>query len=63
MKNSVEIIKDKFDEKNFEKTRKLIEKEMDRQVVILTLREGLADLPGKVYKVVREGDLSTLAPL
>ena len=49
-----------LDEKNFEKTRKLIEEEMDRQVIILTLKEGLADLPGKVYKVVREGDLSTL---
>lgn len=52
-----------LDEKNFGKTRKLIEEEMDRQVVILTLKEGLTNLPGKVYKVVREGDLSTLAPL
>jgi hypothetical protein len=52
-----------LDEKNFERTRKLIEEEMDRQTVILTLKEGLADLPGKIYKVVREENISTLVPL
>jgi len=52
-----------LDDKNFEKTKKLIEEEMDRQTVILTLKEGLANLPGKTYKVVREENTSTLVPL
>lgn len=50
-----------LDEKNFEKTRRLIEEEMDRQTVILTLKEDLKDLPGKVYRIVREGSVSTVA--
>ena len=52
-----------LDEKNFERTRKLIEEEMDRQTIILTLKEGLKELPGKIYKVTREGNISTLVPL
>jgi len=52
-----------LDDMNFERTRKLIEEEMDRQTVILTLKEGLADLPGRIYKVVREEGISTLVPL
>lgn len=52
-----------LDEKNFEKTKRLIEEEMDRQTVILTLREGLKDLPGKVYKMIRDGNTSTVVPL
>jgi len=52
-----------LDEKNFEKTRKLIEEEMDRQTVILTLKEGLADLPGKIYRVMREEGMSTLVSI
>jgi hypothetical protein len=50
-----------LDGENFAKTRKLIEEEMDRQTVILTLRESLKDLPGKVYKITRERGTSTLA--
>lgn len=49
-----------LDEKNFEKTRRLIEEEMDRQTVILTLKEGLKDLPGKIYRIAREHNVSTL---
>jgi len=52
-----------LDEENFERTRKLIEEEMDRQTVILTLKKGLANLPGRVYKVVREEGVSTLVPV
>ncbi|RLE10559.1 hypothetical protein DRJ00_01045 [Candidatus Aerophobetes bacterium] len=52
-----------LDEKNFGKTRKLIEEEMDRQTVILTLKEGLADLPGKIYRVMREEGMSTLVSI
>jgi len=47
-----------LDEKNFEKTRRLIEEEMDRQTLILTLKEGLKDLPGKIYKIMREENIS-----
>jgi len=47
-----------LDEKNFERTRRLIEEEMDRQTLILTLKEGLKDLPGKIYKIVREENIS-----
>ena len=49
-----------LDEKNFERTKRLIEEEMDRQTVILTLKEGLKDLPGKIYKIVREDKISTI---
>jgi len=49
-----------LDEKNFERTRRLIEEEMDRQTVILTLKEGLVDLPGTVYRITREEGLSTV---
>ncbi len=49
-----------LDEKNFERTKRLIEEEMDRQTVILTLKEGLKDLPGKTYKIVREENVSTV---
>ncbi len=49
-----------LDEKNFERTRRLIEEEMDRQTVILTLKESLKDLPGKVYKIVRKEGISTV---
>lgn len=49
-----------LDEKNFERTKRLIEEEMDRQTVILTLKEGLMDLPSRVYKIVRYGDASTI---
>ena len=43
-----------LDKKNFEKTKKLIEEGMDRQLIILTLKESLKDLPGKIYRVSRE---------
>jgi len=49
-----------LDEKNFDRTKRLIEEEMDRQTVILTLKEGLKDLPGKIYKIVREDNISTI---
>jgi len=49
-----------LDEKNLERTRRLIEEEMDRQTVILTLKEGLRDLQGKIYKIVREEGISTV---
>jgi len=49
-----------LDEKNFEKTRRLIEEEMDRQTLILTLKEGLKDLPGRIYKIVREENISRI---
>lgn len=49
-----------LDEKNYDRTRKLIEEEMDRQTVILTLRDSLKDLPGAVYYMVREGGASTV---
>jgi len=49
-----------LDEKNFERTRRLIEEEMDRQTLILTLKEGLKDLPGKIYKIVREENTSRI---
>lgn len=49
-----------LDEKNFERTRRLIEEEMDRQTVILTLKESLKDLPGKIYKIVRKEGTSTV---
>jgi hypothetical protein len=52
-----------LDDKNFERTRRLIEEEMDRQTIILTLKEGLKDLPGKVYKVTRERNTSIVVPL
>lgn len=51
-----------LDEKNFDKTKRLIEEEMDRQTIILTLREGLKVLPGKVYKIVRDKNTSTVIP-
>lgn len=50
-----------LDEKNYDRTRKLIEEEMDRQTVILTLRETLKDLPGKIYRINREEGLSTVS--
>lgn len=50
-----------LDDKNYEKTRKLIEEQMDRQTVILTLRESLKDLPGKIYCMTREGGISQLS--
>ncbi len=50
-----------LDDKNYDRTRKLIEEEMDRQTVILTLRETLKDLPGKIYKMNREEGLSTVS--
>ncbi len=49
-----------LDEKNFDRTRRLIEEEMDRQTLILTLKEGLKDLPGRVYKIVRDENISTI---
>ena len=49
-----------LDEKNFERTKRLIEEEMDRQTVILTLKEGLQDLPGRIYKIVRDENTSTV---
>jgi len=49
-----------LDSKNFERTRRLIEEEMDRQTVILTLKEGLRDLQGKIYRVARHDNTSTL---
>ena len=49
-----------LDDKNFERTRRLIEEEMNRQTIILTLKEGLKDLRGKIYKIVREDNISTV---
>lgn len=49
-----------LDEKNFDRTRRLIEEEMDRQTLILTLKEGLRDLPGRVYKIIRDENVSTI---
>ena len=49
-----------LDDKNFERTKKLIEEEMDRQTVILTLKDGLRDLSGRIYKIVREQSTSTV---
>lgn len=49
-----------LDEKNFDRTKRLIEEEMDRQTVILTLKEALKDLPGKIYRIVREEGVSTV---
>lgn len=49
-----------LDGKNLEKTRRLIQEEMDRQTVILTLKEDLKDLPGKIYRVVREEGVTTM---
>ncbi|MFX0182943.1 MAG: hypothetical protein ACFE95_07665 [Candidatus Hodarchaeota archaeon] len=52
-----------LDEKNFDRTRRLIEEEMDRQTVILTLKEALKDLPGKIYKIVREEGISNIVEM
>jgi len=49
-----------LDDKNFERTKRLIEEEMDRQTLILTLKEGLKELPGKIYKIVREDNISEI---
>ncbi len=49
-----------LDDKNFERTRRLIEEEMDRQTIILTLKETLKDLPGKVYRIMREENISSV---
>jgi len=49
-----------LDEKNYERTRRLIEEEMDRQTIILTLRDSLKDLPGTAYRMAREEGISTI---
>lgn len=49
-----------LDEKNFDRTRRLIEEEMDRQTIILTLKEGLKDLQGKIYEIIRDENISTI---
>lgn len=49
-----------LDEKNFDRTKRLIEEEMDRQTVILTLKETLKELPGRIYRIVREEDVSSI---
>jgi DNA repair exonuclease SbcCD ATPase subunit len=51
-----------LDEKNFERTKELIKERLDRQTIILTLKEGLKSLPGKIYKVTRQGEISFLSP-
>lgn len=49
-----------LDERNFDRTKRLIKEEMDRQTIILTLREGLKELPGKAYRVKREGKITVM---
>lgn len=49
-----------LDSENFEKTRKIIEEKMDRQVIILTLQENLKELPGNIYQIIRTGGITTL---
>lgn len=50
-----------LDEQNFDNTCRLIEDEMDRQTVILTLKKSLKDIPGKIYRVSRQKGISQLS--
>lgn len=55
-----------LDDQNFEKTKKLIVDWLNkqRQIVILTYKEGLANLPGKIYRVRRDdNDISTITEI
>lgn len=49
-----------LDEKNFERTRRPLQKEMDRQTVVLTLTEELVELPGTLYRIRRKEGLSKI---
>lgn len=52
-----------LDTENFERTKKIIEEKMDRQVIILTLQENLKELPGNIYQIVRTDGITTLSEL